>query len=167
MAGGAGAILGRSSGRSRILGDAEGSASTNCAKRIIELAEILLIDDVSVVRTVLCAFMSSAGHKVTECSDGKEAWPTLHQPTIDRRGFDLIVTDLWMSGGGGLEFIQRVRAFGIKTPIIAITSGGLYSRGEVTESVVLRAGADRLLIKPVPQTVLLDAITQLIAVPAR
>jgi FixJ family two-component response regulator len=72
-----------------------------------------------------------------------------------------------MKEGGGLEFIQRVRAFGIRTPIIAITSGGLYSRGEVTESVVLRAGADRLLIKPVSQTVLLDTIKQLIAVPAQ
>jgi CheY-like chemotaxis protein len=140
-------------------------ASANGAKGIIELAEILLIDDVSVVRTVLCAFMSSAGHKVTECSDGKEAWPTLHRPTIDRQRFDLIVTDLWMREGGGLEFIQRVRAHGIKTPIIAITGGGLFSRGEVSESV-LRAGADRLLIKPVSQTVLLDAITQLIGVPA-
>ncbi len=135
-------------------------------KGIVELAEILLIDDVLVVRAVLSAFMTNAGHKVTQCSDGKEAWPTLQRNTMERQGFDLIVTDLWMSGGGGLEFIKRVRAEGMKTPIIAITGGGLFSDGEVTESVV-RAGANRLLIKPVSQTVLMEAISQLIAVPAR
>ena len=140
--------------------------SPNGVKGIIELAQILLIDDVLVVRAVLSAFMTSAGHKVTQCSDGREAWPTLQRSTIDREGFDLIVTDLWMSGGGGLEFIKRVRAEGIRTPNIAITGGGLFSDGEVTESVV-RAGANRLLIKPVSQTVLMEAIAQLLGVPAK
>jgi len=59
-----------------------------------------------------------------------------------------------------------VRAEGIRTPIIAITGGGLFSDGEVTESVV-RAGANRLLIKPVSQTVLMEAIAQLLGVPAK
>jgi CheY-like chemotaxis protein len=129
---------------------------------VIELAEILLIDDVPVVRTLLCKFMSKAGHTVTERGGGKEA-----SSTLNLQRFHVIVTDLWMKEGGGLEFIQRTRADGIKTPIIAITTGAPDSPTEAAGSVALQAGADRVLIKPVSRGDLLDAITQLIGVPAR
>lgn len=126
------------------------------------MAEILLIDDVSVVRTALCKFMSRAGHVVTECGGGDEAWSTLSQ-----RRFDLIVTDLWMKEGTGLDFIKRTRAAGVRTPVIAITSGDLNSPAAGSKSVALGAGADRVLLKPVMRPILLDTIAQLIGVSAQ
>ncbi len=123
------------------------------------MAEILLIDDVPIVRTALCKFILRAGHMVTECGGGEEAWSALSQ-----RSFDLIVTDLWMKEGTGLDFIKRARANGVKTPIIAITSGDLNSPASDSQRIALRAGADRVLLKPVMRPILLDAIAQLIGV---
>ena len=120
-----------------------------------------MIDDVPVVRTALCKFMSRAGHVVTEWGGGEQAWSALSQ-----RRFDLVVTDLWMKEGSGLDFIKRVRAQGIDTPIIAITSGDLNSSPADSGSVALGAGADRVLIKPVTRPALMDAIAQLLGASA-
>ena len=126
------------------------------------MAAILLIDDVAVVRTVLAKFLKRANHEVIECGGGAEAWSALSVRT-----FDIIVTDLWMKEGDGMEFIQKVRARGHKTPIIAITSGDLNSSAAADGSSARRAGADEVLLKPVTRTVLMDAITKLISAPAR
>ena len=126
------------------------------------MAAILLIDDVPVVRMVLAKFLKRAGHDVTECGGGDEAWSALSRLT-----FDIIVTDLWMKAGDGIAFIQRVRASGCKTPIIAITSGDLNSPAAADGKRALREGADRVILKPVVRIVLMDAIAQLIGVAAQ
>ncbi len=126
------------------------------------MAAVLLIDDVPVVRTALCKFITRAGHEVTECGGGEEAWSKMTQ-----QRFDLVVTDLWMKAGSGMEFIQRARAQGVDTPIIAITSGDPNSPAAAAGSGALRAGANSVLIKPVTRIVLLDAIAQLLGVAAQ
>ncbi len=125
------------------------------------MAAVLLIDDVPVVRTALCKFITRAGHEVTECGGGEEAWSKMTQ-----QRFDLVVTDLWMKDGGGLDFIKRAREHGLATPIIAITSGALKFSPAESGRVALDAGANRVLLKPVTRILLIDTIAELIGVSA-
>lgn len=58
--------------------------------------------------------------------------------------FDVIVLDLGLPDGNGLELCSQLRADGIETPILCLTA-----RGEVTDRVQgLDAGADDYLRKP-------------------
>lgn len=117
------------------------------------MAKILLVEDVDIVRTVLRSFLESAGHDVTECEGGNEAIRI-----VGATNFDVVVTDLWMKNGDGVEFIRVQSASGRSQPIIA-TTGGDPSVGESRSAEFARsAGATRVLIKPVTKTDILKAI---------
>ncbi len=122
------------------------------------MASILLVEDVPVVRMTLQKFLERGGHVVTACGGGEEAWSCLR----DHR-FDAVVTDLWMMNGGGLELIQRLRTGSDATPIIAITGGDPQSPQSNSLDAASRAGADRVLLKPVTKAALLEAIRQSVA----
>jgi two-component system chemotaxis response regulator CheY len=121
------------------------------------VAAILLVDDVPIVRTTLRKFLERGGHVVTECGGGEEGWAL-----FSRNNFDIVVTDLWMKEGGGLEFIQRLRSNGHSTPVIAVTSGGPRTSLSASTDVAIRAGATRILLKPVTSTALLSAVSELV-----
>ena len=60
------------------------------------------------------------------------------------RDFDVIVLDLMLPDGDGLDLCREVRALGIRTPILCLTA-----RGEVADRVAgLDSGADDYLKKP-------------------
>lgn len=119
------------------------------------MAVVLLIEDVSVVRTLLRKFLERGGHKVTECAGGAEAWARL-----DKEHFDIILTDLWMKDGGGVEFIRRLRAAGRSIPVIAVTSGSPDTPQPAAQKDAREAGADSVIFKPVTATVLLSAVAE-------
>jgi CheY-like chemotaxis protein len=117
------------------------------------MAAILLVEDVDIVRSVLRRFLESVGHEVTECASGDEAGRI-----AGRAKFDLVITDLWMKNGNGVDFIRAQSAYGRALPTIAMTSGDPnVTRSESVEAA-LRAGAQRVLIKPVTKKYLLQAV---------
>lgn len=99
---------------------------------------------------------------------------------LEARAFDLFVVDIFLSEEpdpneiGGITFIHRIRSGAYPTtrsaPIIAVSgsrlatlkrpSAGDGERIEFSERV-LRAGADRFLIKPITTDDLLAAIDEL------
>ncbi len=117
------------------------------------MAAVLLIEDVAVVRTTLAKFLERGGHQVTACGGGEEAWRLLSHRTVDA-----VVTDLWMKDGDGIDFIHRLRASGRPTPVIAITGGDPRSPQATSQDAALRAGATRVLMKPVTKAVLLETL---------
>ncbi len=122
------------------------------------MAFVLLIEDVSVVRTVLCKFLERGGHKVAECAGGAEAWALL-----GLNNFDIVVTDLWMKGGGGIEFIRRLRADSRLIPVIAVTSGSPDTSQSAAQNEAREAGANNVIFKPVTASILLGAVSELVA----
>jgi CheY-like chemotaxis protein len=70
----------------------------------------------------------------------------------------LIVCDVYMPVMDGATLIQRLRARGVRTPIIALSAGGPPAR----EAAML-AGADAYLDKPVRLNELLAISRQLLA----
>ena len=109
------------------------------------LNTILLVDDDDAPRTMLKRLLMGAGYGVKEASNGKEAALAyaLHQP-------DLVITDLIMPDGEGLQFIMHLRRLEkqYKQPkIIAMTGGRLG--GKANYLVMARTlGADYTIEKP-------------------
>jgi CheY-like chemotaxis protein len=121
------------------------------------MASVLLVEDVPLVRLTFLKFLERGGHTATVCSGGDEAWSC-----VRKNRFDVVVTDLWMINGDGLEFIKRLRASGDGTPIIATTGGDPRSTQSSSIDAASKAGANRVLMKPVTKDELLDAIRECI-----
>jgi CheY-like chemotaxis protein len=126
------------------------------------MAAVLLVEDVPVVRMTLLKFLERGGHTVTVCGGGGEAWSCL-----SKNRFDVVVTDLWMTNGDGLELIQRMRTNGDLTPVIAITGGDPRSPQSTSVDVALRIGANHSLSKPVTKAELLETIRECIGLAER
>src|SRR4051794_35270312 len=80
---------------------------------------VLIADDDPLVRHVLRTTLESAGFEVVaEAATGRE--------TVERvleRQPDLLVLDLVMSDGDGIDVIRRLRRSGVDTPIVVLTAG--------------------------------------------
>ncbi|KAG5224144.1 two-component response regulator ARR [Salix suchowensis] len=82
---------------------------------------VLVVDDSTVVRMVHRMLMTSLGWKVQEAKNGKEA-VDLH---INGAYFDLIFMDMEMPIMNGPTATRELRAMGVKSNIIGVTSSGL------------------------------------------
>jgi two-component system response regulator HydG len=81
------------------------------------MATILLVDDEESPRTTLALLLKQAGHEVVQ-ADGVLAATEV----VAARTFDLVVTDLRMPEGDGLEVIRRIRASRPEAEVIVLTA---------------------------------------------
>ena len=101
-------------------------------------ASVLVVDDDSDVRTLVCELLARAGYSVSEAPNGREALRLLY----DERP-DLIVLDVSMpelDGWGALERIREVS----DVPVVMLSALG----GELEKVRALRSGADDYVTKP-------------------
>ncbi|CAL8978170.1 Response regulator MprA [Rhodoplanes serenus] len=122
------------------------------------MASVLLVDDVMITRYTLRLFLERGGHTVTECSGGDEAIPVLSASR-----FDVLVTDVWMAAGDGLSLINRIKSAGLNVPVVAVTGGAPRAPQEYSVDEAQKAGADRVLMKPVGLDELLRAVAEVTA----
>ncbi len=102
---------------------------------------ILVADDDPVIRRLLEKRLSENGYDVTVVSDGMEA-----ARLVDKRRFDVVITDLVMPGDiGGIELLQVVKDRDISTEVIVITA---YSSID-TAVDAMKKGAVDYLEKPI------------------
>ncbi|HEV7206053.1 MAG TPA: response regulator transcription factor [Jatrophihabitans sp.] len=100
---------------------------------------LLVVDDDSRVRTVVCWQLEADGYSVHEAADGNAAWQCLEE-----RRFDLVVLDLSLPGLSGLDLLRRLRDCGDRTPVVVLSGRS----GEGDRIVGLDLGADDYLVKP-------------------
>lgn len=99
---------------------------------------ILVVDDDGQIRQLVAKFLRENGHRVTVARDGREMKQALADAAID-----LIVLDLMMPGGSGLDLCRELR----KTSALPIVM--LTALGSDTDRIVgLEIGADDYLAKP-------------------
>lgn len=94
-------------------------------EQFIAHARILVVDDESIVRSVVSRLLENAGHSVMAALNGAEALRIMESDTM---GFDLVVTDIRMPGLDGWELGQRVNALYPGMPILYM-SGYDLDRG--------------------------------------
>lgn len=99
---------------------------------------LLLEDDPAIARTISYA-LERDGIDVTHClllSDAQQQW-RLH-------AFDLLLLDVGLPDGSGLDWCQELRTAGITAPVLILSA-----RGEEMDKVLgLELGADDYLSKP-------------------
>jgi two-component system response regulator EvgA len=82
------------------------------------MKKVLLVDDHPVVRAAVRLVLELEGFKrIYEASSGSEAISLLHE-----HSFNLVVLDLVMPGGDGLELLERIRASDWSCLVLVFTS---------------------------------------------
>jgi CheY-like chemotaxis protein len=121
---------------------------------------VLLVDDLVMNRSVIGAFLSHAGHVVTEANGGEEAvWLASEQP------FDVILMDVRMPEVDGLEATRRIRTLGGacgQVPVLALTAHSSPDQKAKCQD----AGMDGHLAKPVDYDTLMRTVDHVIAASA-
>jgi len=111
--------------------------------------QLLLVEDELGLVMTLTDRLESEGFTVENARDAKSG---LQRATEGR--FDVILLDVMLPGGNGLDICRTVRQKGIQTPILMLTA-----RGQVVDRVVgLKLGADDYLVKPFEMSELLARI---------
>ncbi|MDQ2856037.1 MAG: sigma-54 dependent transcriptional regulator [Acidobacteriota bacterium] len=110
------------------------------------MPDILLVEDKDSLRRVLRLTLENAGYTVTEAADAREA-----MMEIARAPHRVVLTDLRMPHGSGLDVLHAARAADSDVPVIVMTAFG-----SIDEAVqAMKDGAHDFLQKPVDSNHLL------------
>lgn len=100
---------------------------------------ILLVEDEERVASFITKGLRAEGHAIDWVSTAAEAMAM----GMDQE-FDLVLLDLMLPDGNGLDVLRRIRAHDGAVPIIVVSA-----LGEIDDKVsLLDAGADDYLVKP-------------------
>ena len=110
------------------------------------MPDILLVEDKDTLRRVLRLTLENAGYTVTEAVDARDA-----MMEIARAPHRVVLTDLRMPRGSGLDVLHAARAADSDIPVIVMTGFG-----SIDEAVqAMKDGAHDFLQKPVDSNHLL------------
>jgi signal transduction histidine kinase/ActR/RegA family two-component response regulator len=108
---------------------------------------VLLVEDNPVNRCLFETLLTQVGLTVVAAEDGQRALELV----AEQAAFDLILTDLQMPVLDGYGLIERLRAAGHRTPLVALTANALAEERERCR----RLGCDDFLTKPIQAAALL------------
>jgi CheY-like chemotaxis protein len=114
-------------------------------------ALILVVDDDEEVRSALAELLAAEGYEVRTVPSAIAAWSVLTHGAAPAA----IVSDLWMPGVSGDEFVRKLRASQHASVPVLILSGS-RSSNEV------ESDADAFEMKPVEATTLVRAVDRLV-----
>lgn len=114
--------------------------------------KLLIIDDDSIVRQSVVAYLEDSGFEVLEADQGEQGLALFYQQSPDA-----VLTDLRMPTKDGLQVLDEVHQSSPETPVIVMSGVGVI--GDVVRA--LRLGASDFLIKPlVDMEVLVHAVNK-------
>ncbi|RMH52370.1 MAG: response regulator [Zetaproteobacteria bacterium] len=130
--------------------------------RALEEVRLLLVDDDAVARDVLGRYIRAWNMELETASGGDEALELLARAREAGRLPDMMLIDLKMPQMDGFELADRVRRLlpEARMPLVLCTAHGGMGLKQQAEA----HGFDRLLIKPVRMSQLLDAIASSLGV---
>ena len=103
------------------------------------MKKILTVEDDRQIQELFNIHLSDLGHRIEVAFDGREG--------LDKalsNEYDLIILDIMMPHMDGMEVCRRIRAEGIQTPILMLTS----KAEEIDKVIGLELGADDYMTKP-------------------
>lgn len=121
-------------------------------------SRVLVVEDDEEMRELLKKVLAKEGYGVGLAANGAEALARLAwQP------YDLVITNMLMPEGGGLQLLADIRARSPELPVIMITAFGDWS----SYARALDLGVSAYINKPLRMAELLGAVTRVLASPAR
>jgi two-component system, chemotaxis family, chemotaxis protein CheY len=118
---------------------------------------ILVVDDEANIRFAYEAILTSVGHQVISARNGHEAEECLKGQSVD-----LIITDLIMQNGDGIELAVFARNLQ-KRPKILVVTGGSARISANSALEMSQYFFDATLTKPVSNDALLTTINHLVS----
>jgi two-component system, response regulator, stage 0 sporulation protein F len=118
------------------------SKSRNKDKAEKELKKILIIDDETMIQILMTELLSGDGNEIITCGSLKEA-----EEACSKNKFDLVITDLRLSGKDsveGFQIISHVKNFSPDTKVMLMTGNSISGAREEA----LRRGAVCCIDKP-------------------
>jgi len=104
------------------------------------MTKILVAEDNTSLRKLMCIHLQRAGYTAIEASDGLEALNIL-----DHQRADLIIADIMMPNVDGYEMIRELREANIQIPVLVVTAKDTLH----DKKIGFRSGADDYMTKPV------------------
>ncbi|EPR44372.1 response regulator receiver protein [Desulfovibrio sp. X2] len=124
------------------------------------MKRILVIDDDDAMRGMVCAVLAREGYEVLDAADGEQGI-RLRSELPGDRPLDLVIVDIFMPDKDGLETIMELRGTGEGCPILAMSGGGAIGEMAFLD-YSCKFGAQALLAKPFPPSVLLAEVRRLL-----
>ena len=118
------------------------------------MARVLLIEDTEPVRGLFRAVLEQAGHAVGVAFNGSEGIRLFHDGP-----WDVVITDIYMPDGDGIDVVRALRRAVCPPKIIAISG---HADGDGILAAAKLLGADVVLSKPVTIDELLGALHTLL-----
>lgn len=113
---------------------------------------VVVADDDPQVRRFLASILRADGCEVVEAACGRAA-----MKRISQGGVEVLLLDLVMPEGDGLDLIRRLRSLRVPVRILAMSG-----RNDEYLAAAQQLGADRVLAKPVQPVALQSAVRQLL-----
>ena len=122
--------------------------------------KVLIVDDESIMISVIQRHVSNAGYDFDVASNGQEALDKINKEVPD-----MVLLDLMMPGLNGFETCRRIRANEKtkKLPVVIVTA--LHSDSDSSDAA--SCGANEFLVKPVEGTLLAKTLRHYIGSPFR
>ena len=124
-------------------------------------ARVLAVDDNETNRRLLEIMLSNWRLAPTVVSSGRECLAALDRSANAGRPFSLLITDMLMPEMDGLSLLEHVRGNPAheNLPVLILSSSGVSQKQRPTEHLRISA----TLLKPIKQSMLLDAIVSALA----
>jgi len=104
-----------------------------------EIKTLLVVDDEADLREILVFSLERYGYKVLTACNGREAFQIVQTNRID-----LIISDIQMPGGNGVELLDNVRNYHHELPVLLFLTGF----ADITLEQAYDKGAEALFAKP-------------------
>jgi DNA-binding NtrC family response regulator len=122
---------------------------------------ILVADDEDSIRSLLEHLLIASGHSVVVVANAREACDAMA-----KRAFDLVITDVLMPDGDGLDLITELRKQQPNARILAMSGGGRYLEGSDYLKLAKGLGAHTAMMKPFTWEQVQNAINIALSAPA-
>jgi DNA-binding NtrC family response regulator len=104
---------------------------------------ILVADDEPNLCTVIQQFLVNDGHAVVVVPNARDAMRALSE-----RAFDLVITDILMPDGDGIDVITEVKRVQPKARVLAMSGGGRFVEAREFLQLARGIGAHAAIGKP-------------------
>ncbi len=124
------------------------------------MARILVVDAERNARNLIKRILEEEGHEVVTLASADEAKAEIWAASAGGRelAYDLVITDIKLSGGSGIDLIRDLNISGIDVPILV--TGGAVPPDAVASA--MKAGAIDFLSKPFSESDLIEKVNSIL-----
>jgi DNA-binding NtrC family response regulator len=91
--------------------------SSNPVSSSMKASEVLIVEDEKLLRLMIAKLLQVSGYRVFTCADSLQALEL-----VERKSFDLVITDLMMAGATGMDVLRATRKRHPRAKVIIITN---------------------------------------------